>query len=136
MLPKKSFQELSNNTSNVKFSHEQTKSVNDTIEIKHYVVDEYNVKKTTGWFKELLNFFVPSISDGVRKIGQQMIDNPLEWQQTEFYFVNLKNPDIRIWSCSGISYIKINGFEGLSYTEKVYLNKCIKMSIANKLIKK
>ena len=84
-------------------------------------------------FRKIFNRTLP-ISKGVKLLGQQMIDNPLDWVQGGYEFVNQKNKDVRIWTCNGISYMKINGFDGLSFTEKVYINNCIKLSIANRLI--
>lgn len=84
-------------------------------------------------FRKLFNKIIP-VSDGMRKIGQQMIDNPMDWVQGTYEFTNKKNQDVRIWTCNGISNIKINGFDGLSLSEKIYINNCIKMSIANRLL--
>ena len=84
-------------------------------------------------FRKLFNKSLP-ISEGVEKLGKQMINNPMDWIQGCYEFVNQKNKDVRIWTCNGIGYIKISGFDGLSYSEKIYLNNCIKMSIANRLV--
>ena len=84
-------------------------------------------------FRKLFNKTIP-VSDGIKKLGQQMIDNPMDWVQGTYEFSNRKNPDLAIWTCNGINYIKIGGFEGLSYSDKVYLNNCIKISMANRLI--
>lgn len=73
------------------------------------------------------------VSKGVKKIGKHMIENHQEWQQGMYEYVNKKDNRIRIWTCNGVAYIKINGFSGLNFCEKIYLNNCIKMSIANKL---
>lgn len=84
-------------------------------------------------FRKLFNKTIP-VSDGIKKLGQQMIDNPMDWVQGMYCFTNKKNPDVAIWTCNGIGYIKIGGFEGLSYSDKLYINNCIKMSIANRLV--
>ena len=83
-------------------------------------------------FRKIFNKII--VSDGVKGIGKQMIDNPLDWVQGNYEFVSKSNPDITIWTCNGIKNIKIRGFGGLSYSEKAYLNNCIKMSIANRLL--
>ncbi len=73
------------------------------------------------------------VSKGVKKIGKHLIENPQEWQQGKYEYVNKKDNGIRIWTCNGIAFININGFNGLNLSEKIYINNCIKMSIANKL---
>jgi len=84
-------------------------------------------------FRKLFNKTIPA-TEGIIKLGQQMIDNPLDWVQGMYCFTNLKNKDIAIWTCNGISCIKIGGFTGLSYSDKVYINNCIKISMANRLL--
>jgi len=73
------------------------------------------------------------VSDGIKKIGQQMIDNPLDWEQGRYEFTNTKHTDVSIWTCNGIFFMQINGLKALSLLEKIYLNNCIKISIANRL---
>ena len=73
------------------------------------------------------------ISEGVREIAQQMIDNPHDWRQEDYHFRNISHPDIAIWTANGAFGIELNGFDGLSLVEKHYLNRAIKKSIANKL---
>ena len=90
----------------------------------------FNIRKM---LRKLFNKTIP-VSDGIKKLGQQMIDNPLDWVQGMYEFVNKKNRDVAIWTCNGINSIKISGFDGLSYADKVYINNCIKMSIANRLV--
>jgi len=82
--------------------------------------------------RRIINWFVP-VSQGVKELGQQMIENPTEWVQGEFAFTNTKHPDITIWTCNGILFIKISGFAGLSFSDKIYINNCIKLSMARKL---
>jgi len=83
--------------------------------------------------RKLFNKIIP-VSDGIKKLGQQMIDNPLDWVQGQYEFVNRKNRDVAIWTCNGINSIKIFGFDGLTKSEKIYINNCIKMAIANRLV--
>ena len=73
------------------------------------------------------------ISEGVKEIGQQMIDNPHGWVQGDYEFTNKKHTDIRLWTSNGFFYLKLNGNDSLGIFEKIYLNRCIKKSIANKL---
>lgn len=82
--------------------------------------------------RKIFNKTIP-VSDGIKKLGKQIIDNPMDWIQGRYCFTNKKNPDVEIWTCNGKRYIKIGGFNGLSYYEKIYINNCIKMSIANRL---
>ena len=48
---------------------------------------------TRKMFKKLLNKLIP-VSDGVKKIGQHMIDNPMDWELGRWRFINKTNPDI------------------------------------------
>lgn len=84
--------------------------------------------------KEEILIFFGKISEGVHLLAQQMIDNPLEWVQGPYEFVNTKNPDIRIWTPNGVSYIKINGNDCLSYAEKRHIAAAIKKAIARRLM--
>ncbi len=77
--------------------------------------------------------FWHKISKGARELGEYMISNPEDWTQTDYYFQCLSSKDIRLWTVSGASYIKLNGNEAFNHTEKLYLNDCIKKSIVNKL---
>mgnify|MGYP003153190256 CR=1 FL=1 len=74
------------------------------------------------------------ISEGVQEIGRHMIDNPHDWVQGMYEYRNVTNRDIAIWTSNGASFIKFNGNNGLNFREKCYLNRCIKKSIANKLL--
>ena len=74
------------------------------------------------------------ISEGVKEIAKQMIENPHDWIQTEYEYVNVSNHDIRIWTSNGTPFIKLNGNDAFNIREKAYLNKAIKKSIANKLL--
>ena len=76
-----------------------------------------------------------NISEGVRLLAQQMIDNPEEWVQGMYEFINTKNPDIRIWTPNGVAYIKFNGNTCLTYAEQKHIAAAIKKSIALKLMR-
>ena len=71
-----------------------------------------------------------SISEGVKLIAKQIIEHPKDWVQGQYYFHNLKHPDISIWVASGASFIKFAGNTTLTFSEKRYLSKAIKKSIA------
>lgn len=75
------------------------------------------------------------ISEGIRLLAQQMIDNPEEWVQGMYEFTNTKNPDVRIWTPNGVSYIKLNGNTCLTYAEQKHIASAIKKSLALKLMR-
>ena len=81
----------------------------------------------------MFNFLKPKISEGVKQISEQMINNPHDWVQDIYHFRNRTNPDIEIWTANGAGHINFNGNSGLNWAEKRYLNEAIKKSIANKL---
>lgn len=74
------------------------------------------------------------ISEGVKDLAKQMIENPNDWHQTTYHFENRTHPDIRIWTANGWSFIELSGNACFNFIEKIYLNKAIKQSIANKLL--
>lgn len=74
------------------------------------------------------------ISQGIKDIAKQMIENPNDWVQGEYEFINRKNLDIKVWTSNGVLFINFRGNSGLNIFEKIYLNRAIKQSIANKLI--
>lgn len=84
-------------------------------------------------FKKIRSFFSSPISEGVLKLGKQMVEHPEDWVQGIHEFCNVKHPDIRIWTCNGIIYIKISGFDALTLSDKKHISNCIKLSIANKV---
>jgi len=73
------------------------------------------------------------ISEGVKEIAKQMIENPHDWVQEQYYYRNITNSDIGIWTENGAFGLKFRGNDGLSWAERHYLNKAIKKSMANKL---
>lgn len=76
------------------------------------------------------------VSKGVKSIAQHMIDYPRDWEQCEYYFVNLsiKNKNIKVRTHKGISDIELYGNTTLNAREKRYLADAIKQSIANRLM--
>jgi hypothetical protein len=75
------------------------------------------------------------ISEGCKDIAKQMIDNPHDWVQTQYEYVNVTSKDIRIWTANGMTSIELNGNDAFNIREKAYLNSAIKKSIANRLLK-
>lgn len=73
------------------------------------------------------------VSEGVRLLAKQMIDNPHDWRQTQYHFVNKSHPDIAIWTANGVSFIAIEGNDAFTLAEKRYLLNAINKSIALKL---
>lgn len=78
-------------------------------------------------------FNLLKISEGVKEIAKQMIENPHDWVQGNYYYQNKSNLDIAIWTTNGVFFLNIRGFDGLSLAEKYYLSNAIKKSIARKL---
>lgn len=81
----------------------------------------------------MFNFF--KISQGIKDLAKQMIENPEDWIQDDHYFINKRYCDISIWTANGASSLSFKGNEGLNWAEKIYLNNAIKQSIANKVLK-
>ncbi len=73
------------------------------------------------------------ISQGIRDLGQLMIIKPHEWTQTQYEFIN-RERNIVVWTSNGTLMISITGVPSLGLFEKFYINRCIKQSVANKLI--
>ena len=77
--------------------------------------------------------FFSTVSEGIQELGQQMIDNPNDWVQGQYHFINISNSDIKIWTANGAMFLKFEGNDGMNSSEKRYLNKCIKKSISNRI---
>lgn len=73
------------------------------------------------------------ISQGVKDIARHMIENPLDWVQTDHRYVHRLHTDIAIWTANGTFGMRLHGNDGLSWAEKKFLNDAIKQSIANRL---
>ena len=73
------------------------------------------------------------ISNGIKEFCEQMVNNPNDWVQGEYEFTNKKHPDIAIWTCNGVCYIKIGRDETLNFFEKRIIAKAIKQTKANQL---
>lgn len=78
-------------------------------------------------------FCKPRISEGVQMLVQSMVDNPEDWRQGPYHFVNVKHQDIRIWTANGYGWIKLEGNECLTHAEKRHIANGIKKSIALRL---
>lgn len=79
-------------------------------------------------------FNFTKVSEGAREIARQMIENPHDWVQDQYYYRNKTNQDIQIWTANGAFGLQFYGNNGLTWAEKRYLNNAIKKSIANKLL--
>ena len=75
-----------------------------------------------------------TVSKGVRELAASMVENPHDWVQGQYEFVNTKHHDIRLWTCNGASFLRIGGNACLSLAEKFYLAKAIKRAMAQKLL--
>lgn len=80
----------------------------------------------------MFNFL--KISSGVRDLARQMVENPHDWEQGDYYFENKTCRDIRLRTSNGSFGMQLDGNHGFTYAEKQYLNNVIKQSIANKLL--
>ncbi|MFQ5788281.1 MAG: hypothetical protein ACE5H1_09910 [Thermodesulfobacteriota bacterium] len=78
------------------------------------------------YIKPMINYFTQPVSPEIKRLGRHIINNPMEWKQETFEFYNEKQ-DIRIWTCSRIEGIHIDGFD-LSLSDKKYLANTIKIS--------
>ena len=76
-------------------------------------------------------FFI--VSEGVKELATSMVENPHDWVQGQYEYVNTKHQDIRVWTSNGASFIKIGGNDCLSLAEKFYLARAIKRATAKKL---
>ena len=74
-----------------------------------------------------------TISNGIREFCAAMIANPHDWVQGRYEFVNLKHRDLSIWTCNGLSFIKIGGNDGLTMAEKALVLRSVKLTMARKL---
>lgn len=74
-----------------------------------------------------------TISKGIREFCDAMIANPHDWVQQRYEFVNLKHPDLAVWTCNGLPFIKIGGNEGLSFAEKIAVLRAVKLTAARRL---
>lgn len=79
-------------------------------------------------------FWNKPISEGVKLIAQQMIENTHDWQQGAYHFQNVTNKDLNIWTANGENFIRMEGGDIFASAEKRYLIDAIKKSIANRLI--
>ena len=77
--------------------------------------------------------FKREISQGVKDLAQSMINNPHDWVQGDYFFSHKIHKDLRIWTASGWSFLKLIGNDSFTRAEKKYLNKAVQQSIANRL---
>lgn len=75
----------------------------------------------------------PFPSKGIREFCNAMIANPHDWVQGHYNFTNVKHPDMAIWTCNGLWFIKIGGNEGLSLSEKALVLASVKLTTARRL---
>ena len=79
-------------------------------------------------------FWNAAVSEGVKLIAQQMVENPHDWRQGAYQFQNVTNKDLNIWTANGVSFIRMEGGDVFTYAEKRYLVNAIKKSIAMRLM--
>lgn len=83
--------------------------------------------------RKLFNKTIP-VSEGVKEFCKNMINNPQDWVQGQYEFTNMNHRDIAIWTCNGVSYIKICGFNALTMADKIMIANSIKITMAKKLL--
>lgn len=81
----------------------------------------------------ITDLFSRDVSQGVREFCAAMIANPHDWRQERYEFVNVKNPDIRVWTCNGLAHIQIHGNDGLTRAEKKLILKAVNLTTARRL---
>jgi len=84
-------------------------------------------------FRTLLNKTIPA-SEGIKEFCKNMIDNPGDWRQGMYEFTNKNHRDMSIWTCSGVGYIRIFGFNALTKADKIMIANSIKITMAKKLL--
>ncbi len=82
--------------------------------------------------RRLFNKVIPA-SEGIKEFCEKMIENPDDWHQGRWEFINKKNTDIAIWTCNGVDFIKIKGFDALTKAEKIMIANSIKITMAKRL---
>ena len=78
--------------------------------------------------------FFNQVSEGVKLLAKQMIDNPNDWVQGAYHFQNVTHRDIAIWTANGVNFIKIEGNDAFTRAEKRHLLDAINKSVALKLM--
>ena len=51
-----------------------------------------------------------------------------------YEFTNKNHRDIAIWTCNGVSSIKVNGFDALTMSDKIMIANSIKITMARRLV--
>lgn len=71
-------------------------------------------------------------SDEIKQIGMDMINNPDNWKNGCYEFFK-KDGRIYFWIANGISHLTMNNIK-IPMVDRKYINKCMKKSIANRLL--
>lgn len=74
-----------------------------------------------------------TVSQGIKEFCANMVANPQDWKQERYEFINVKHPDLAIWTCNGVFFIYINGADILSLAEKIAVSRAVKLTLARKL---
>jgi hypothetical protein len=74
-----------------------------------------------------------TVSQGIKEFCAEMVAHPNDWVQEYYHFVNRKHPDLAIWTCNGLPFIKIGGNDGLTLAEKKAVLDAVKLTAARKL---
>jgi hypothetical protein len=73
-----------------------------------------------------------TISKGVRELGEDMVSNPLNWEQQAYTFTNKHHADVSIWTGNGLLFLGIRDGASFTIAEKLYIRACMILSAARK----
>jgi hypothetical protein len=72
------------------------------------------------------------VSEGVKLLAKNMIENPHNWKQGPYHFSCVSSPDVNIWTANGVFFIRLEGNDSFNIAEKRHINKAIQKCIAFK----
>lgn len=75
---------------------------------------------------------IVTISKGIRELGEDMISNPLHWEQQSYTFTHKHHADVSIWTANGILFLGISDGATFTIAEKFYIRACMILSAARK----
>jgi hypothetical protein len=76
---------------------------------------------------------IVTISKGIRELGEDMVSNPINWEQQAYTFTNKHHKDVSIWTANGILFLGIRDGATFTIAEKLYIRACMILSAARKV---
>lgn len=73
------------------------------------------------------------ISKGIKEFCAAMVANPHDWRQGPYEFTNIKHPDLAVWTCNGVFFVRIRGNNGLTMAEKTAVLRAVHLATARRL---